>query len=234
MMKDSMLSRILFLLARSDIAGPMVRWGFGHLAWLLPVKRVATTPSITAFYHPKPAWETHILLVPKVGISSLVTLDRAQEPIILNILLLAHKLGQGLRGAKRGNGALCLIVNGGAYQDVGQVHFHLAAGSGVQHYSCPRKMPTELLLNTDSICVFHHPDPVRVTHIVIRPVPAPSVGYASAAIGESQVRALIMTTKELVRSYNLADNGFSLIAGGIDGELDYSCFHLVSGKLVES
>lgn len=228
----TMLSNCLFQMARSDLVGPIVRWGFGHLTWLFPVKRVATTPTVIAFYHPRPTWETHILLVPKVGIPSLLAVDHTQEPIILEILLLAHRLGRGLEGMNRSYVPLSLIVNGGAYQDVAQVHFHLAAGPSVQRYWCPHDMSAKPLLKTDDIWAFHHPSPVRTTHIVLRST-STSAHNASAAtaIIEAQVHALIAMTRDLVRQYDLFDNGFSLIAGAVDGDLDYSCFHLVSGAL---
>lgn len=225
-----MLSRTLFQLARHDVTNSVVRWVFAHAAWILPVRKVASTPAVIAFHHPRPSWETHILLVPKVGIPSLLALDRADEPVIRQILLQADRLGRGLAGSGQEHRPLSLIVNGGAYQDVGQLHFHLVAGPSVQEYRCPGETPSDLLVNSDSMTAFRHPNPIRETHVVLKPMPDPSVETQADSMTQSQVHALVTATQSLVQEQNLASTGFSLIAGsGADG-LDYSCFHLVSGE----
>jgi histidine triad (HIT) family protein len=224
-----LLSRNLFHLARNDFAGSVVRWVFAHAAWALPVRKVATTPTVIAFHHPRPSWDTHILLVPKVGIPSLLELDQANEPVVLEIMLLADRIGRDLAATGQEHRPLSLIVNGGAYQDVGQLHFHLVAGSSVQEYLCPGATPPDTLIDSDSISAFSHPSPIRQTHVVLRPKPDPA-GDQPRSLTESQVHALVTATRRLVQQQNLTPTGFSLIAGSVEGKLDYSCFHLVSGK----
>jgi histidine triad (HIT) family protein len=223
-----LLSRNLFHLARNDFAGSVVRWGFTHAAWALPVRKVATTPTVIAFHHPRPSWDTHILLVPKVGIPSLLKLDQANEAIVLEIMLLADRIGRDLAASGQEHRPLSLIVNGGAYQDVGQLHFHLVAGSSVQEYRCPEATPPDTLIDSDSISAFSHPSPIRETHVVVRPKPDPTGGQSSS-MTESHLHELVTTTQSLVQQHNLAPTGFSLIAGIEEGRLDYTCFHLVSG-----
>jgi histidine triad (HIT) family protein len=225
-----LLSRNLFRLARNDFAGSVVQWVFAHAAWALPVRKVATTSTVIAFHHPRPSWETHILLVPKVGIPSLLDLDQANESIVLELMLLADSLGRDLTQSGEETRPLSLIVNGGAYQDVGQLHFHLVAGSSVQEYRCPGATSTDSLIDSNSMFAFRHPSPIRETHVVLGPKPAPPDDDQPESLTESQVRALVTTTRNLVQEQNLAPTGFSLIAGSGDGRLDYWCFHLVSGK----
>lgn len=225
-----MLSRNLFHLARNDLTGPIVRWVFAHAAWILPVRTVATSSTIVAFHHPKPSWDTHILLVPKVGIPSLMQLDQATEPIVLEIMLLADTIGRDIAKSGQNDHALSLIVNGGAYQDVGQLHFHLVAGSSVQNYQCPEEAPSDMLISSNSISAFQHPRPIRSTHVVLRPLPDPSEENQPESMTQSQVHALVTTTQRLVQQQSLASTGFSLITGNVEGKLDYSCFHFVSGE----
>lgn len=228
-------SNLSYQLARSEFIGPIVRLGFGHFSWLFPVKRLTNTPTVIAFYHPKPTWQTHILLIPKVGIPNLLATSQAQEPIILEILLIAHGLAKVTRAKSDSDSSSSLIVNGGTYQDVAQLHFHLAAGPSVRRYWCPHDLSVQPLLRVDGIEAFHHPYPVRTTHIVLRFVPT-SVHNVSTStpITAEQVHALITMTRKLVHQCNLTSNGFSLIASETDGELDYSCFHLVSGNLIHN
>ncbi len=229
-MERILLSRTLFRLARNDFTGSIVRWVFAHAAWMLPVRKVATTPTVIAFHHPRPSWETHILLVPKSGIPSLLALDEAHEPIVLDLLRLADRIARDLAVAGPEHRPLSLIVNGGAYQDVGQLHFHLVAGATVQQYVRPAAIPPDLLIRSASIQAFDHPTPIRETHVVLRPLPDPPDEHQSKLMTESRVHALVATTRRLVQQRNLAPTGFSLIAGEVEGKLDYSCFHLVSGK----
>ncbi len=222
-----MLSRTLFRLARHDLTSSVVRWVFAHAAWILPVKRVASTPAVIAFHHPRPSWETHILLVPKVGIPSLLEVDPADEPVVLDVLRLADRIGRDITATDPGQRPLSLIVNGGAYQDVGQLHFHLVAGPSVQQYRCPGVSPPDLMVDSASIVAFRHPNPIRETHLVLRPSPDPA---QPGSITEAQVQAVLATTRSLVRQFDLAATGFSLVAGSGEDGLDHACFHLVSGK----
>src|SRR4051794_25235916 len=112
-----MLSRLLFRLARHSLLDPVVRFGFAHLSALLPVRRVCETDRIIAFHHPRPSWPYHLLFVPKVGISSLLDIRPEQVPLIGQLIELAVATASQARVEAVG---FALMVNGGAYQDVGQ------------------------------------------------------------------------------------------------------------------
>ena len=89
---------------------------------LMPVNKIYETDLIIAFDHPRPAHTTHILIVPKTNVESFVELrDKdIQHEIISSAQYLVEHLGLTETGYR-------LIVNGGEYQEVKQVHFHLIA-----------------------------------------------------------------------------------------------------------
>ena len=49
------------------------------------VKKVLETENILAYHHTKPFWETHIVVIPKKHIASLLTLEKMDEPIFLEL-----------------------------------------------------------------------------------------------------------------------------------------------------
>jgi histidine triad (HIT) family protein len=116
------LSQLLFRLARSRIGGLVIGWGFAHMSYLMPLKKIHETDLIIAFEHPKPAHAIHILIVPKRNASSFMELTDKdiQHDIFSSAQYLIDKLGLAETGYR-------LIVNGGEYQDVRQLHFHLIA-----------------------------------------------------------------------------------------------------------
>jgi signal transduction histidine kinase len=68
------LQKLIMKIARNPVSGALVGWMFAHMSGLLPVRRVGTTPHVVAFHHPRPSWKTHVLLVPKQQVRSLVEL----------------------------------------------------------------------------------------------------------------------------------------------------------------
>lgn len=115
-----------FAIARSPLGRVLVGLAFSHLRFALPLRRIRETPALIAFHHPKPAYRVHILIVPKRAIPGLEALDESDSELLLEIFQVAGYLIQdfGLEGM----GAQ-LIVNGGKYQDVPQLHFHLVCDS---------------------------------------------------------------------------------------------------------
>ena len=118
----STVNRMLFALARGRAVGVVVRWGFAHMSGCLPVSRLYETDSVVAFYHPRPSYSVHVLIVPKRGIAGLAALGAKDMPVLGDVVAAAQHLVRTLGLEKRG---YRLVVNGGAYQDVGQLHFHL-------------------------------------------------------------------------------------------------------------
>jgi histidine triad (HIT) family protein len=102
-----------------------VGWGFEHISFLIPTKRLKETPNLIAFYHPRPCYAVHILIIPKKAVPSLLDLS-AEDTGFLHDLVeitqeLVRELGLDVNGYR-------LIVNGGKNQDFPQLHFHLVSG----------------------------------------------------------------------------------------------------------
>jgi len=214
------IGRLLFRLARSRPMGVIVRFGFAHLSGLLPVRRLGSSTDIVVFYHPRPAWQPHILFVPKVGIPSLLDTRPEQVPWVRALIRLA--LITGASGMFPGD-SFAVLVNGGAYQDVGQLHVHLAGWSGEMWYACPSDTPPDLLLETERLVAFHHPRPQRAVHVVLR--------SRSGHLDSASVDDAIVATQTLVRRLDLLPTGYTLLANVRPGDEDQvECFHLVSGS----
>jgi histidine triad (HIT) family protein len=94
------------------------------MSFALPVARVRETPTLIAFHHPRPSYAVHIVLVPKRAIASLAALTPADADFPGDLFAAVQNLVAELRLEQTG---YRLIANGGAYQEVAQLHFHLVA-----------------------------------------------------------------------------------------------------------
>ncbi|SRR6266498_1205263 len=101
---------------------PLIGWIFEHMSFAIPVKRLRETETLMAFYHPKPAYRFHVLLVPKKAVASLKELDPLDTTFLTDLYSTVQNLVNEFQLAE---GAYRLIVNGGKVQDFPQLHFHL-------------------------------------------------------------------------------------------------------------
>jgi histidine triad (HIT) family protein len=99
---------------------PLISWIFAHMSFAIPVNRLRETETLMAFYHPKPAYAFHVLLVPKKAIVSLKEIDSTDSAFLADLYSTVQSLVDEFRLP-----AYRLIVNGGDYQDFPQLHFHL-------------------------------------------------------------------------------------------------------------
>lgn len=117
-----LVRRALLALARTSLGGWLIQKGWGMMLHVLPQERLRETPSLVAFYHPSPSYPLHILIVPKAGYRSLLDLPPGETRFLQDLLdtvaALVRQFGLEPRGYR-------LIANGGAYQDVPVLHFHL-------------------------------------------------------------------------------------------------------------
>ena len=100
-------------------------WLFARVSFLLPVDRLRDTETLLAFHHPRPAYPVHILIVPKRRLANLLDLQTADAAFLLELITTVQSLitefGLETVGYR-------LITNGGPYQDIPQLHFHLISG----------------------------------------------------------------------------------------------------------
>jgi histidine triad (HIT) family protein len=116
------IRHLLFSLARSRFVGWIVGWIFAHMSFVIPVNRLRETDTLIAFHHPKPSHSVHILLVPKRKLPDLMAVSFGEADFFTDLYRITQELVVEFALEKPG---YSLIVNGGAYQDVPQLHFHL-------------------------------------------------------------------------------------------------------------
>ena len=115
---------LLLSIARSGFARYFIGWIFTHMSFALPVKRLYETDHVIAFHHPQPSHAVHILLVPKRAFASLMDLPAGETAFYQDLFATVQHL---VRELDLEGGGYRFIANGGAYQDVPHLHFHLVA-----------------------------------------------------------------------------------------------------------
>jgi histidine triad (HIT) family protein len=95
------------------------------MSFALPVKRLRETQTLLAFYHPQPSYPVHILIVPKRAIATLLDLGPEDTAFLADLVGVAQSLVRELGLEENG---YRLVANGGANQDIQQLHFHLISG----------------------------------------------------------------------------------------------------------
>ena len=104
------------------LLAPLIGWIFAHMSFAIPVKRLRETNTLMAFYHPKPAYPFHVLLIPKKAVTSLTEFDPHDSVFLTDLYTSVQSLVEEFH-----LGAYRLIVNGGEYQDFPPLHFHLVS-----------------------------------------------------------------------------------------------------------
>lgn len=113
------------MLARSAIGRRLTGWLFAYMSFIIPVERLRETETLMAFHHPRPSYPVHILLVPKRPLASLTDLSPADADFTADLFATAQSLIAEFNLESSG---YRLISNGGSYQDIPHLHFHLISG----------------------------------------------------------------------------------------------------------
>jgi len=95
------------------------------MSFIIPVERLRETDTLVAFYHPKPSHPIHILLVPKRKLPGFTAVTPIDVDFLTDLVQITQELVVEFDLEKPG---YTLLVNGGAYQDVPHLHFHLISG----------------------------------------------------------------------------------------------------------
>ena len=101
-------------------------WMLNHVPFAVPVKHLQETDSLLAFFHPNPDYPFHVILLPRKAIRSLSDLEPS-DPFLADLLTIVQSLV-----ARYHLAAYRLIVNGGDYQEIPHLHFHLVSDAGAQ------------------------------------------------------------------------------------------------------
>ncbi len=95
----------------------------------LQVEKIKETKNILAFYHTKPNWTIHIVIIPKKHVTRFIELE--DMGLIKEIFQVAQDIIKE-KGLAESN--YKIITNGGSFQDSQHLHFHLVSGE-VLHFS---------------------------------------------------------------------------------------------------
>jgi histidine triad (HIT) family protein len=109
----------LYALLRRPLFYRIFLWMLNNLPFAIPAKRLRETDNLLAFFHPKPAYPFHVLIVPKQAMRSFSDLGPA-SPFLADLVIAAQSLVDEYHLT-----AYRLIVNGGEYQEFPHLHFHL-------------------------------------------------------------------------------------------------------------
>lgn len=92
----------------------------------IEIKTELETDNVLAFYHTKPSYPVHIVVIPKRHISSLITLTENDNDIFLELFSVIKKLAAKVNEE---NGQARVFTNVGNYQDSKHLHFHVVSGN---------------------------------------------------------------------------------------------------------
>lgn len=90
------------------------------------VEKVLETDKVLAYNHTRPFWETHIVVVPKAHVDSLLTVE---NDLLIELMDVAKKVAAQVLAEK---GAARVLTNLGDYQDSKHLHFHVYAGEKIR------------------------------------------------------------------------------------------------------
>ena len=116
---------MIFSFARSPIGRRLASWVFTHMSFAIPVKRLRETETLLAFHHPRPVYPVHILLVPKRPLDDMTSMTTADTDFMAELFTTAKSLIAEFNLEVNG---YRFITNGGPYQDIPHLHFHLISG----------------------------------------------------------------------------------------------------------
>lgn len=227
------IRQLLFKVARSPFSSYFIGFAFEHLTPLMPLNVQGADEFAIAFHHPKPYWETHYLVVPKKRVPSFAALN-LQDDRIVNFVVHIFTLSQQL-AAEKSLSDYTLLVNGGHYQDVPQIHFHLFQGKSKDGMTWGQETYEPALHDAEiadhfTARAYVHPRPNREFHYIISTT-SPDFKFShlqtqleanKKALLQMLSLAQLMVTRHNLQEYALLTNI------GLNSEPLFA-FHLVSG-----
>jgi histidine triad (HIT) family protein len=92
-----------------------------------PVDKIFETDNVLAFRHTRPFWETHIVVIPKVHVGSLLSLN--DTALLVEIIEVVKKVAATVVNEC---GAARVLTNLGEYQESRHLHFHVNSGKQIR------------------------------------------------------------------------------------------------------
>lgn len=90
-----------------------------------PIKVVKENERVLAFYHTRPFWPVHIVVIPKVHVPSLTNLGDYDIELVHSVLAMVREVAKEV---ELEYGACRVLTNLGEYQDSKHLHFHVNFG----------------------------------------------------------------------------------------------------------
>ena len=91
-----------------------------------PINKVLETDAVLAFHHTRPFWPVHIVVIPKRHFGSLLTLEEADDALLIEIFGVIKQIAARV---VEEHGAARILTNLGEYQDSKHLHFHINSGA---------------------------------------------------------------------------------------------------------
>jgi histidine triad (HIT) family protein len=92
-----------------------------------PVDKVFESDTVLAYHHTRPFWPVHIVVIPKVHVGSLLTID--DNKLLLELLDAVKSVAAKVVDE---HGAARVLTNLGRYQDSKHLHFHVLSGEQIR------------------------------------------------------------------------------------------------------
>jgi len=86
---------------------------------------------VFAFHHSNPLWEHHIVLLPKKHLESLLSLEEADNDLLLELMRTAKMIAGDFMSRF---GAARVYTNLGDYQSSKHLHWHIGSGKQLRPY----------------------------------------------------------------------------------------------------
>jgi len=90
-----------------------------------PVEKVAETDNVLAYYHTRPYWPVHIVVIPKRHIASLMALKDEDNDLLIEMIAVAKQIAARVVAE---HGGCRLLTNLGKYQESKHLHWHICSG----------------------------------------------------------------------------------------------------------
>ena len=119
------MDKFLRWIFRNILYIKLIGFVFTHAGFLMPGERLVETKNWMAVRHPKPGYPVHILMIPKKAISDWLSFPVDEPDIYSEFIQLSQRLIREEGLEKTG---YRLIINGGEYQSIPQLHVHLVSG----------------------------------------------------------------------------------------------------------
>jgi len=90
----------------------------------IPAKKINEMTNVIAFEDANPSADTHILVVPKRHIETFMDINKEDNEVLVQMLRISQDLIKSEKLEKKYK----LVINGGEYQFVPHLHWHLLGG----------------------------------------------------------------------------------------------------------